>query len=284
MKNKKSHRYNNIEIIIATKHRKEQAIQKPFEEAFNASLYVPSDFDTDLFGSFTGEVPRALSALDTVIAKAQKAASEYGYDYTIASEGSFGPHPTIFFAPADREILCFIDVAQNIIITESAITTDTNYAQKEITREDEYETFLKNIQFGSHGVMVRSLADNRILAKGITQLYALSSILAEAFKQYPQLRLETDMRAMFNPTRMKVIHELTQKLIHRIKQICDACQAPGFGKKSVEGKLCCKECGCVTDLFQYQVLNCVNCSYQQRHPRPDGLIDASPNHCLNCNP
>ena len=276
--------YNNIRIILATKHSKEHAIQKPFEDAFNAHLFVPNNYDTDQFGSFTGEIARTLSPLDTAIAKAKKAALEYGYDYAIASEGSFGPHPSIFFAPADSELLCFIDIPQNIIVAESVLTTDTNYAQKEISREDEYASFLENIQFGSHAVMVRGLADNAILAKGVTNCDALSAVLSEGFKRYSHLRLETDMRAMVNPTRMNVIRKLTHQLIYRINQVCEQCQAPGFGKKTVAGNLSCQDCSSLTELYQYQVLNCVKCSYQKHCPRPDGLLQADPKYCPNCNP
>ncbi len=49
---------NNINIILATKHKKEQAIQVQFEEAFNANIFVPDNYDTDQFGTFTGEIPR----------------------------------------------------------------------------------------------------------------------------------------------------------------------------------------------------------------------------------
>jgi hypothetical protein len=36
--------YKKIDAILATKHKKEEAIQKPFEEAFSARIFVPTDY------------------------------------------------------------------------------------------------------------------------------------------------------------------------------------------------------------------------------------------------
>ncbi len=69
--------YEHINIILGTKHKKEEAIREPFETAFGANLYVPDDYDTDQFGTFTNQVTRLGSAEETVIKKAKQAASTY---------------------------------------------------------------------------------------------------------------------------------------------------------------------------------------------------------------
>lgn len=276
--------YNNIEIILATKHEKEKAIQEPFEEEFNAKIIVPSDYDTDQFGTFTGEVPRLNSAYETVIKKAKEAALQYGFQYAIANEGSFGPHPTIFFAPADIELMSFVDYKNDMVVVESEITTETNYAHCDPTAAATYADFLEKIKFGSHGVIVRSLDTDTIIAKGITQREELDAIVTSSFKRQSAIRLETDMRAMMNPTRMNIINKLAIKLIQRLQKICHQCGAPGFGKTAVTGNLLCRSCRTKTELYQFKVLSCVKCDHQEYYPRADKLEYADQQYCPYCNP
>ena len=276
--------YNNIKIVLATKHKKEEAIQKPFEDAFNATIVVPSDYDTDQFGTFTGDIPRLNSAYDTVIKKAKEAASQYKFDYAIANEGSFGPHTTIYFSPADIELISFIDNKNDIVVIESEITTETNYAHRDITIADSYTDFLEKIKFGSHGLIVRSPDTNTIIAKGITQLEELHSIVKSSFKNQSTIRLETDMRAMMNPTRMRIINKLAIKLVQRLQKKCSQCSTHGFGKTSVTGKLLCGSCGTKTELYKFKVQSCIKCDYQEFYPRADGFEYADQQYCPYCNP
>lgn len=276
--------YQGIKIILATQHKKEEAIQKPFEDAFNATIVVPNDYDTDQFGTFTGEIQRANSAYDTVIKKAKDAAYKYGFNYSIANEGSFGSHPTIFFAPVDIELISFVDSKNDIIVVESEITTETNYAHRDITNTDSYNDFLEKIKFGSHGLIVRSLETQAIIKKGITELEELNSVLQSSFKIESTLRLETDMRAMMNPTRMRIIHKLAIKLVQRLKNKCTQCNTHGFGKTSFTGNLLCESCGTKTELYKFKVLSCVKCDYQESYPRADKLKYADQQHCPYCNP
>lgn len=276
--------YNNINIIVASKHKKEQAIQKLLEDAFQAKIFVPDDYDTDQFGTFTGEIPRKDTAYETVIKKAKEACRSYNFDYAIANEGSFGPHPTIYFAPADIELMSFIDIKNDIVVVETEITTETNYDHLDIKISDKYEDFLLKIKFGSHGIIVRALDDNKIIAKGINDLDYLHGILKFNFQQYQTIRLETDMRAMMNPTRMQVIHKLAMKLVDRLSNNCKRCNLPGFGKVSVTGRLLCEDCSAETELYQHKILECIRCDYQEYLPRADGLTKADPQHCPICNP
>jgi hypothetical protein len=276
--------YNGINIILASKHKKEQAIQQPFEEAFNAKIFVPHDYDTDKFGTFTGEIPREGTAYETVIAKAKQACISYHFDYAIANEGSFGPHPAIYFAASDIELMSFIDIRNDIVVVESEITTETNYGHLDIKISDNYDEFLEKIKFGSHGLILRALGENRILAKGVNEVDNLRHLLKSNFRQYQTIRLETDMRAMMNPTRMKVINKLAVKLVSRLKQACKQCNTPGFGKVSVSGRLLCEDCGSETELYQHRVLECIKCDYQEYLPRADGLTKSDSKYCPYCNP
>ena len=229
--------YNKAQIILATKHGKEAVIRQPFLHHFNASIFVPPDFDTDQFGTFTGEIARVKTAFETVIEKAKVAATNYGFDYAMASEGSFGPHPAVFFAPGNVELMSFIDLKNDITVVESILSNDTNYAYIDITPNQNYNDFLKNAKFPSHAIIVKSQNDNAIIQKGIQTIDALNKALIIGFTKYPRLRLETDMRAMMNPMRLSVIEKLAVIVVNRLKNSCRKCQAPGFGKISFSGNL-----------------------------------------------
>jgi hypothetical protein len=98
-------------------------------------------------------------------------------------------------------------------------------------------------------------------------------------EQMIYLRLETDMRAMMNPTRMQVINKLAIKLVKRLQCDCKQCKTPGFGKVSVKGNLLCALCGTETALYQLKVLSCIKCNYQEFIPRQDGMGKADPTFC-----
>lgn len=275
---------NEIDIILATKHKKELAIQGLFEAAFKARIFVPEDYDTDQFGTFTGEIPRLGSAQECVINKAKKACEEYNFQYGIANEGSFGPHPHMFFIPGDVELISFVDIKNDLIVVESEISTDTNFSVTDINHQSDYSEFLQKMKFGTHGLIVRGMSENTIIEKGVCDYGKLKKLLKTGFKKNEIIRLETDMRAMMNPTRMKVIHAAAKKLVKRLKSHCKVCNTPGFGKTSVMGKLLCSLCGIETELYQYIVKQCIKCDYQEHDERPDKLVESDPQHCHLCNP
>ncbi len=277
--------YKDKIIILATKHQKEEVIQPIFELELGCTMHVSHQYDTDQFGTFTGEIPRKLSAYETALSKAKMAAQQFGYQYAIANEGSFGPHPYLYFAPGDTELMVFVDLDNNLIISEVEISTATNYGHMDITIHDDYEDFIIKAKFPMHGLIVRSLDDNtEFLEKGIRELKHLKTAIQEAFHYSHTVRLETDMRAMMNPSRMEVIKTLAIKLVKRIQHSCPQCQTPGFGKISTEGHLVCEACSTPTELYYQKVISCLKCEYKIYQARADGREFAEQRYCPYCNP
>ena len=96
--------------VIATMHGKETVIAPLLQGALGLRTELPTDFDTDCFGTFSGDVPRVDTALATARAKIAAAFKQVPHAHIgIASEGSFGPHPLLPMIPIDSELLLLMD-------------------------------------------------------------------------------------------------------------------------------------------------------------------------------
>ncbi len=147
--------FKNRKLIIATKHEKEAVIAPILTKELLEECFVPNDFDTDVLGTFIGEIERKLDPLSTVRQKCLMAMEKYNSDLGIASEGSFGAHPTVYFASADDEILIFIDKKNNLEIIVREISTSTNFNGKTIHNERDLLEFASKNNFPSHGLILR---------------------------------------------------------------------------------------------------------------------------------
>ncbi len=96
--------FQGRKLLVATKHKKEEVIAPILEKEFGVQCYTSNSFDTDLLGTFSGEVPRKEDALTTLRTKCFLSLDSTDCDLVVASEGSFGSHPVIFFAQANEEI------------------------------------------------------------------------------------------------------------------------------------------------------------------------------------
>ncbi len=120
----------NRKLLIATKHQKESVIAPILEKELGVICFVDETFDTDTLGTFTGEIERELDPISTAREKCLRAMKVNNCNLGIASEGSFGPHPSIFFVTADDEFLIFIDKLNNIEVVVRELSTSTNFNGK----------------------------------------------------------------------------------------------------------------------------------------------------------
>jgi len=275
--------YKNKSVLLVSKHQKERVIHPVFQEITGCDIHV-SDFDTDKFGTFTGEIARTSSAYETCILKAKTVAKVAGYRLGLASEGSFGPHPAMPFLPSDHEIMVFFDQDNNWIIAEQLLTQKTNYNMMTIHADSDFDFFLRKVQFPSHALILQTSDKQTILGKGINDYSTLEQLITAGFKRDRQLILSTDMRAMMNPTRMEILGELAKKLATRITQLCPECNAPGFGFKSTGGYLPCDLCRTNSNLYQHEIWGCISCTFSENKPRQDNKQTADPGFCNYCNP
>ena len=93
----------------------------------------------------------------------------YDCDLAVASEGSFGPHPSIFFIAADDEILLFIDKKNHLEIAARELSTETNFRGNYIKNIKELHDFARQMDFPSHGIIIKKGKDDLTeLVKGIS--------------------------------------------------------------------------------------------------------------------
>lgn len=272
-------------LLIVTKHQKEKVIAPILEKELGVKCVVTENFDTDILGTFTGETERLDDPIITARKKCLMAMELNNCDLAIASEGSFGPHPTIFFVPADDELTLFIDKKNNLEIVARELSTETNFNGSEIKTEAELMDFAKIAKFPSHGLIIRKTNNElKEIVKGITNKEHLKSTFNFFISNYGKCFIETDMRAMYNPTRLKVIEKSTKKLADKINSLCPACNTPGFGITEVTQGLPCQLCNFPTKGILSYSYSCQKCSFSQEEKYPQGKKTEDPMWCDLCNP
>lgn len=279
--------FRNKAGALATMHHKEQVIAPILEHNLGVHIIVPQDFNTDEFGTFTRDIKRPGDQISTARLKVEKAMTLTGLTLAIASEGSFGPHPSIPFLPCNREIVLLSDREHNLEIIGQAISTETNYCHQPVTSLEEVLTFAQKIGFPTHGLVVMSDAQPTQathISKGITDETQLKEIAIAFLKQFGQIHLEPDLRAMYNPTRMNVIAQATHDLIHKISQCCPHCNFPGFVPVERKAGLPCELCGLPTNLTLALIRRCNQCNFSNAVYYPDGNELADAAQCSYCNP
>ena len=272
-------------LLIATKHEKERIISPIFEKELGVTSFVPEHFDTDVLGTFTGEVERIADPITTARQKCELAMQQYNADLAIASEGSFGPHPSIFFVNSDEEILLLIDKKNNLEIIVKELSTSTNFNAAAVNNLRELKIFANKVGFPSHGLILRHSKDSiKGIFKGITSWVGLIDAYNYLINHYDTVYVETDMRAMYNPTRRTIIQIAANKLVEKIKSTCPSCNTPGFGIAAMKEGLLCSACKTPTKSILSHIFICQKCNYELCKDYPYNKTEEDPMYCDQCNP
>jgi len=263
-------------------------VARPLRVAVGLSVMVPTEINTDLLGTFTGDVKRPGTPREVVIRKARLGMSASGLPLGLASEGSFGPHPLLPFTACDHELLAFVDDEIGFTVVEGILTEVTNFGQCSARTGDDLADFLQRAQFPSHALIVRPNDGLKpgMLFKGIAE----HAVLVDAVRRCAAAsadglaHVETDMRAHLNPTRQKAIRKVAFRLARRLACPCPVCRTPGWGRSGVERGLPCGNCGTPTEWIKHEIFGCARCDHQILKVRADGLQFVEPSLCPACNP
>jgi hypothetical protein len=272
-------------LVIASMHRKEEVLKPILEQGLGITVQVAEGLNTDLLGTFSGEVARLADPLSTARKKCELALDLSGCDLALASEGSFGPHPAAFFLPANEEWLLFVDRKNNLEIHARHLSLETNFSGQEFHSIEELEAFASKVGFPSHGLILRKSKEELAgMQKGITDPSLLRKAAVQLIESEKSGYVETDMRAMFNPSRMKVIGETVQLLLQKLNSHCPSCQVPGFSVTSAESGLPCSLCGTPSSTALAHLLVCSHCCHEEKVFFPHGKKTEDPQYCQVCNP
>lgn len=269
---------------MATQHGKGETLAPLFRE-LGIDLQTPAALNTDALGTFTGEIERKGSPREVARQKCTLALELYGGDMAVASEGSFGSHPEVAFIPQHHELLFIVDRRFEWEAEVSLSTSDTNYAAAEVQNTTELTEFLTRVKFPSHAVILSpSPTQLGEIIKGITRTQQVLQKAEEWLEMYGSCYVQTDMRAHFNPTRMRHIERVGRALISKITRFCPSCSKPGFGAESWEAGLPCEACRFPTRSPLAKQLTCLSCGFEERLPYPYGKRFEDAAYCPLCNP
>lgn len=272
-------------LVIATQHGKESVIAPLLEKEWGVKAFLPTNFDTDILGTFSGEIERKSDPISTAKQKCLLAMEESNCDLAVASEGSFGPHPQLYFAHANEEILFLFDRRSGLELISKHLTTETNFNGKWIKNVPELKVFAENALFPSHGLILREQKDGKNdIQKGISDWENLHSKFLEYIDNYGGAYVETDMRACFNPTRMMAIQEASKKLVQLMASKCPSCHYPGYTVAEVQDGLPCSLCACPTRSTLAYIYRCTSCKHQETQIFPHQKQTEDPMYCDRCNP
>ncbi len=275
--------------VLATMHHKEKAIAPILERELGLRVMVPEGLDTDAFGTFTRDRERPGTQVEAARLKAEKALELTGETLAIASEGVFAPHPSFPAIPCNRELVLLLDKTNQLEIVGQEFSLETNYSHTTVQDFQSALTFAEKVGFPEHGLVVmvsQSSKQPDEIFKGITSERQLLEAVMIALERSPNgtIHLETDMRALYNPTRMAVIEKATHDLVKKINCACPACATPGFELVERRPGLPCGLCGLPTPLTHIALYRCQRCEFTQEILFPDGLEVADPAQCNYCNP
>jgi hypothetical protein len=272
-------------LAIATMHGKERVLAAPLVTALGVNCSVPADLDTDRFGTFSGEVERPGDADFTLRLKCLAAMEALDCDLAVASEGSFGPHPMLPFAAVGEERLFMIDRLHGLEIGVRSLSGSTNFQHAEVSDWPALQAFAKSAGFPDHGLILSGNVEGEMqVFKGLHQIEKLESAFRSLSVASDTITVQTDMRAMHNPTRMQAIARLCDELLERIHSVCQGCSRPGFGERHYQRGLACAWCGTPTERLLSIETRCSHCGHAEIQLYPDGVEAADPGNCPHCNP
>jgi hypothetical protein len=277
--------FEGRQLVIASMHQKEQVLQPLLEAELKVKVLIANGLNTDLLGTFSGEVARIADPLTTARKKCELAMELTGCDLALASEGSFGPHPAAFFLPANEEWLLLVDRKNNLEIHARHLSLETNFSGQEFQNLEELDAFARKVGFPGHGLILRKSKEELDgMLKGITDPEQLRTVAVQLLESQESGYVETDMRAMLNPSRMQVIGETAQLLLQKLNFFCPSCQFPGFSVTWAEPGLPCSLCGTPGSAALAHLFVCSQCRHEEKVSFPHGKKTEDPQYCQVCNP
>ena len=277
-------RYIGKTVAFLTQHGKNTLIGPALEDALGCTVVRAEGYDTDLLGTFSGEVKRLDNQLQTARTKARIGMNLTGATLGIASEGSFVTDPFGGLIPWNIEVLVWIDDEHHIEIVGMA-QGPARSQHRALRGLPELEKFACEAGFPEHHLILRpqSESDPRV-QKGLYDWHTLKQAFTTCQQQANNQLVfaENDHRAFCNPTRQAMIQRAAADLLQKIQSSCPVCTLPGFAIVSHAAGRTCRMCGHATRLPKSYTWQCKACDHSVEQLIQDTYAD--PGCCEVCNP
>jgi len=280
------HPYQGKSAVISTKHGKGALVAPVFAKILEVSV-TEIAVDTDLLGTFSGEVERVGTPIEVAIRKAKIGMEAAGAQLGLASEGLVGPDPTMPFLNSNIEVMVFIDSNLGLEISQVYRSFEITTGRKLVAGADEeISDFLEKAGFPKHKLIVRSTnTPMQFCEKGIGSEAQLRAVLQRAFQvaQGQEIVIESDLRANCSPSRARNIAHVAKLLAERISATCPICTTPGWGVVGYENGVHCELCKReVSEVAKSEKLGCAKCSHHATGKLLREMV--GPGECQWCNP
>ena len=269
-------------VALITKHEKARWIA-PYLAPLGYDVFESSIFDTDILGTFSGEVERTLSPMDAALTKAKKACELTNTDWGLGSEGSFGGGPAPGMINWNDELLCLYQASTGIAIYAHAAgptSIQDLTLNGRVPIKQKLLLYPKQLWILCSEKGVQEGVQKHI-QKGLSAEQLLDS-LEKITVSSPKVTIEPDLRAMNCPERQQMIAKAAEDLVRRLSETCPECQAFNFVVKEKQSGLPCSLCTLPTEQAKSWTRVCDGCGF-----RTDEAVlqkSADPTYCQFCNP
>lgn len=283
------HELRDARAAVATKHHKTAIITRALSGPAGLRLQT-AQVDTDMLGTFTGEIPRTGTPRETAIAKARWACQESGLDRGIGSEGSFFPHPDVGFITIHIEHVALVQPSTGLTVIGNAVAGAPWAVKRTVAPDHHLDEFNKVLASGTQRLIVRPEVRRNSdgldgITKGIGSVNELNAAVRQAagLSDTGRAIVESDLRAHHCQPRLELILAAAKDLGLRLVTRCPSCRTPGFGHHESRTGAPCAWCGGPTATLLHDVRSCPTCRFTQVRTLP-GSDRADPGTCPECNP
>lgn len=287
-------------IVIATMHGKETLIWPVLQSQRDCSISVPESFNTDRFGTFSGERVRTDTQQKTAALKAKKACDITGASMAIWSEWAFFSDWPMWLATCNLECLVLVDTDHDLEITAWARNYQVKSHRLQSSQWEEVEAYLldPHTDFPNHWILIRPESYNRrhylftstwyrakrYLTKWIQTLddakhwFELAQVASSTWR----VLIEYDFRSQYHPTRQETISQAAHELVQRIQSSCPSCSSPWRWTSWYLGQAACLSCHAPTNYPTHEVWSCPSCL--RAEAREIAIDNELIEKCVYCHP
>ncbi|NKI71716.1 hypothetical protein GN109_20035 [Collimonas pratensis] len=219
---------DGLPVLIATMHGKEAVLAPPLAE-LGFQVLLPLDYDTDMLGTFSGDVRRPGTAVEAALEKARRACKATGIPRAISSEGSYRPCQTLFPGARNVELLAFVDMESGQEFVEYMTDLPTRFVKDRVPADfssPEVQALLSAMGWPEVRALVvpedpgQGVVAPEWVFKGLADVPSLMEAMRACAAQSSdgRVHLESDLRAHMNPTRMASVARVGERLVQRLRR------------------------------------------------------------------